>query len=53
MEWAIALVSAAFAAGGAWVAVHVELRYLRRDVDAVIRRVNGLESLLLQKRVRV
>lgn len=30
---ALALLSAAFAAGGAWAAVRGELRYLRRDVE--------------------
>ena len=29
----IALLSAAFAAGGAWLAVKTELKYLRRDTD--------------------
>lgn len=34
--------SAIFAAGGAWAAVRVELRYIRRDVDELRSQVQGL-----------
>lgn len=44
MDWLQLLANAAFAAGGAWVAIRVELRWLRRDVDRVEKRVDGLEE---------
>lgn len=43
MEWWVAILSAVFAAGGAWMAVRVELSYLRRDVDRLATRVDRLE----------
>ena len=43
MEWWASLLSAAFAAGGAWMAVRGELRYLRRDVDNLAKRLDRLE----------
>jgi hypothetical protein len=56
MEWAVAVVAAIFAAGGAWAAVHIELRYLRRDVDRLAKsvgrahaRVDELKMVLFQK----
>jgi hypothetical protein len=43
MEWWVSILSAVFAAGGAWMAVRVELSYLRRDVDRLTRRLDRLE----------
>lgn len=40
----IALLSAAFAAGGAWLAVRTELKYLRRDVDENKRSIEKVEE---------
>lgn len=40
LEW---VVSALFAAGGAYAAVRVELRYLRRDLEKLETRVEALE----------
>lgn len=40
----IALLSSAFAAGGAWVAVRAELRYLRRDIDENKREIDRVEE---------
>lgn len=48
MEWLTALgmtaLSATFAAGGAYVAVRVELRFLWRDLERLIDRVASLEA---------
>lgn len=44
------LATAAFAAGGAWCGIGIKLRWLRRDLDRVERRVDGLEA---RERVRV
>lgn len=35
---------AVFAAGGAYAAVRVEIRYLRRDLERLETRVDGLEE---------
>ena len=40
----IAILSAAFAAGGAWIAVKSELKWLRRDVDRNARELEKLED---------
>lgn len=44
MEWLQTLIGAAFAAGGAYAAVRVHLYYLRRDIDRIEERVDGLEQ---------
>lgn len=48
MEWlttfAMTVLSAAFAAGGAYVAVRAELRFLWRDLDRLTQRVSQLET---------
>jgi hypothetical protein len=44
------LATAAFAAGGAWIGISVKLRWLRRDLDRVELRVDGLEA---RERMRV
>lgn len=47
-EWianiVIGLVSGAFAAGGAWFAVRVEMRYMRRDIDDNRAAIKEVES---------
>lgn len=40
----IALLSAAFAAGGAWMAVRGELKYLRRDTDRNHEEIQRVEE---------
>jgi hypothetical protein len=40
----IAMLSAAFAAGGAWLAVRTELKYLRRDVEINARAIEKVED---------
>jgi hypothetical protein len=40
----IALLSAAFAAGGAWLAVKTELKYLRRDTDRNHEDIKAVEE---------
>lgn len=42
--WAAALLSAIFAAGGAYGATRIELRFLWRDVNRLGRRVLKLEG---------
>lgn len=42
LSLALAGFSAAAAAGGAWAAVRIELRYMRRDIDAVRDQVSRL-----------
>lgn len=44
MDWLQPLITAAFAAGGAYSAVWVHLRWLRSDVTKLERRVDGLEE---------
>ena len=44
MDWLPAILSAAFAAGGAYMAVRVELKFLWRDLTALGGRVKDLES---------
>ena len=44
MDWQW-IVSAVFAAGGAWMAVRVELRWMRADMDDLKKRVRHLEWL--------
>ncbi len=42
-DWlAASLVAAVFSAAGAWAAVRVELRWLRRDVDSAHSRIDLL-----------
>lgn len=48
VELGIAALSAVFAAGGAWVAVRVELRVLRRDVDRSHTRLDTHDLVLLE-----
>lgn len=38
------LATAAFAAGGAWAGINLKFRWLRRDVDRLETRVDGLEA---------
>lgn len=40
----IALLSATFAAGGAWLAVKVELKYMRRDIDDNKQSIKDVEQ---------
>ena len=40
----IAMLSAAFAAGGAWLAVKTELKYLRRDTDRNHEDIKAVED---------
>lgn len=42
---ALAVVPAVAAAGGAWAAVRVEMRWLRRDLDEV-RDIVGIKRLI-------
>ena len=35
-----AVISGAFAGGGAYMAIRVELKYLRRDVDQAHKKIN-------------
>lgn len=46
MEWAIAFISAASAAGGAYVAVRIELRFVWRELERLGKDVDELEREL-------
>jgi len=46
----VALVaSPIFAAGGAWAAVRIELKYLRRDVDLAHTRLDDHDDLIMDQ----
>jgi len=42
------LLTSSFAAGGAWVAVRLEIRLLQRDIDRAHTRVDGHDRVLLE-----
>jgi len=44
LQLAQLIATAAFAAGGAWVGINIKFRWLRRDVDRLELRVDGLED---------
>jgi len=48
-DWLQVVLSAAFAAGGAYAAVKVELRWLRRDVDRAHARIDTHDERWLQE----
>lgn len=51
-QLAVALVSAACAAGGAYAAVRVELAWLRADLVALAARVQAAEAAVLKLQLR-
>lgn len=49
LEVVVPFASAVFAAGGAYIAVRLELKYLRRDVDHAHKRIDGHDAIFLEQ----
>lgn len=47
-DWVIDILPAVGAAGAAWAAIKTELKWLRRDVDHLYRRVDHIEKRGIQ-----